>query len=337
VCAFRFRVVTPAADAVHLEAHARIFCDDIGNPVRILGVSWDVTEQVLQEERKRELQSQLRDASRDAGMAEVATGVLHNVGNVLNSLGVSASLLQARLRDSRVGNVHRMASLLVSQGDQIGRFFENDARGRETPAYLAQLGENLNIENTRLQAEAAAIADHVGHIRTIVAAQQTYARRGGVTEAVDIAELLDNAVAIHFANTADVTVRREYEPLAPLTLDRHKLIQILGNLLSNARHALKDRSEGRRVLTLRVRTLDATSAVIEVEDSGVGIVPDALQRLFEFGFTTKKDGHGFGLHTSAILAKELGGGLAGHSDGPGCGARFVLQLSTAAVELRKQA
>ena len=92
VCAFRFRVVTPAGNAVHLEAHARIFCDDAGKPVRILGVSWDVTDQVLQEERRHELQSQLRDASRDAGMAEVATGVLHSVGNVLNSLGVSASL-----------------------------------------------------------------------------------------------------------------------------------------------------------------------------------------------------------------------------------------------------
>ncbi len=108
------------------------------------------------------------------------------------------------------------------------------------PGYLAQLGENLTAENQRLQAEAAAIAAHVGHIRTIVAAQQTYARRGGVTEAVDIAELLDNAVAIHFADMTDVSIRREYEPLAPLTLDRHKLIQILGNLLSNARHALKD-------------------------------------------------------------------------------------------------
>ena len=122
------------------------------------------------------------------------------------------------------------------------------------PAYLAQLGENLSAENQRLQTEAAAIAAHVGHIRNIVAAQQTYARRGGVTEAVDVAELLDNAVAIHFADMTDVIVRREYEPLAPLTIDRHKLIQILGNLLSNARHAFKDTQTTRREhLTLRVR------------------------------------------------------------------------------------
>jgi NO-binding membrane sensor protein with MHYT domain/two-component sensor histidine kinase len=337
VCAFRFRVLTPAAAAIHLEAHARIFCDAEGRPDRILGVTWDVTAQVLQEERKRELQSQLRDASRDAGMAEVATGVLHSVGNVLNSLGVSASLMQSQLRESRVGNVQRLAELLAAQGDQVGRFLETDERGRQMPTYLAQLGENLNVENQRLQTEAAAIAAHVGHIRTIVAAQQTYARRGGVTESVDLAQLLDSAVAIHFADMTDVIIRREYEPLDLLTLDRHKLIQILGNLLSNARHALKDRGDTRRELTLRIRRQNSDAVAIEIQDSGVGIAADVLGRLFEFGFTTKRDGHGFGLHTSAILAQELSGELVAFSDGLGCGARFVLRLPTDTVALRKQA
>ena len=191
----------------------------------------------------------------------------------------------------------------------------------------------------RLQAEAEAIATHVGHIRTIVAAQQTHARRGGVTEAVDIAELVDNAVAIHFTTTAEVSIKREYEPVPAVMLDRHKLIQILGNLLSNARHALKEQSGSQRVLTLRIGVQERGSLVLEVEDSGAGISAAALHHLFEFGFTTKKDGHGFGLHTSAILAKELGGDLTGHSEGPGRGARFVLRLPLAAEATvqRKQA
>jgi C4-dicarboxylate-specific signal transduction histidine kinase len=270
-------------------------------------------------------------------MAEVATGVLHSVGNVLNSLGVSASLMQSQLRDSRVGNVQRIATLLAEQGGKLGAFLESDERGKQMPTYLMQLGENLSSENQRLQTEAAAIAAHVGHIRNIVAAQQTYARRGGVTEAVELAELLDNAVAIHFTDMTDLVVRREYEPLAPLTIDRHKLIQILGNLLSNARHALKDHAQARRQLTLRVRRHDENAIAIEIQDSGVGIPTDVLGRLFEFGFTTKKDGHGFGLHTSAILAKELDGELSAFSDGPGKGARFVLRLACAAQELKKQA
>jgi C4-dicarboxylate-specific signal transduction histidine kinase len=244
--------------------------------------------------------------------------------------------VQTQLRDSRVGNVQRIAALLNEQGERLGKFFESDERGQQLPSYLVQLGENLSAENQRLQTEAASIAAHVGHIRNIVAAQQTYARRGGVTEAIDAAELLDNAVAIHFADMGDVVIRREYEPLAPLTLDRHKLIQILGNLLSNARHALKAHV-GRRQLALRVRVHDENSVAIEVQDSGVGIRQDVLQRLFEFGFTTKKDGHGFGLHTSAILAKELAGELVAFSDGPGQGARFVLRLPGVAVEMAKLA
>jgi signal transduction histidine kinase len=339
VCDFRFRVVTPDDNIVHLEAHARIFCDEQGAPVRILGVSWDVTGEIMQENRRRELQMQLRDASRDAGMAEVATGVLHSVGNVLNSLGVSASLVQTRLRDSRIGNVRRIASLLAGQGEQLGVFLATDAGGRQIPGYLTQLGDTLDAENQGLQIEAEAIATHVGHIRTIVAAQQTYARRGGVTEAVDISELVDNALAIHFATATEVSIRREYHPVPVVTLDRHKLIQILGNLLSNARHALKDQTSSQRVLTLRVSAQERGPLVLEVEDSGEGISAAALEHLFEFGFTTKKDGHGFGLHTSAILAKEFGGDLTGHSEGPGRGARFVLRLPLAADAMiqRKQA
>jgi signal transduction histidine kinase len=117
-------------------------------------------------------------------------------------------------------------------------------------------------------------------------------------------------------------------------MDRHKLIQILGNLLTNARQALKERTDGPRVLTLRVHARASGWFVIEVQDTGIGIAPDALARLFEFGFTTKKDGHGFGLHSSAILAQELGGHLAGHSDGAGCGAQFALRLPlTVAAEM----
>jgi NO-binding membrane sensor protein with MHYT domain/signal transduction histidine kinase len=340
VCSYRFRVLTQAGTAIHLEAHARIFLDETGNPVRILGVSWDVTEQVLQEEKRRELQSQLRDASRDAGMAEVATGVLHSVGNVLNSLGVSASMVQSRLRDSRVGNVQRVADLLTAQGDNLGDFLENDVRGRKTPAYLTQLGEHLSEENRSLLAEAEAITAHVGHIRNIVAAQQANARRGGVTEPLDVAELLDSAVAIHFAMTVDVTIQRDYEPVPVVTLDRHKLLQILGNLLSNARDALKERENALRMITLGIHARTPGWFVIEIQDSGIGIAPEALNRLFEFGFTTKKDGHGFGLHTSAILAKELGGHLVGHSEGVAQGALFTLRLPMQAASempLRKQA
>jgi NO-binding membrane sensor protein with MHYT domain/PAS domain-containing protein len=339
VCAMRARLTTPAGKTVHLQVHARLFRDSNGQLDRLLGVAWDVSDQVCQEERRLELQVQLREVSRHAGMAEVATGVLHSVGNLLNSLGVSTSLVLAGLRDSRVGNVQRVAKLLADNADRMGVFLESDPRGREVPTYLAQLGENLATENRTLHTEMQAIATHVEHIGKIVAAQQTYARRGGVTEDVDVAELVDNAIALNFAGTADVTIHRDYQAVPLLTLDRHRLIQILGNLLSNARHALRDLGDGERTLRVRVRP-SAASLMIEIEDSGVGIAAEVVGRLFAFGFTTKKDGHGFGLHASANLAKELGGDISVHSDGPGRGARFTLRLPlvvAAETAERKQA
>jgi len=134
------------------------------------------------------------------------------------------------------------------------------------------------------------------------------------------------------------SVTRDYQIAPRLTLDRHKLIQILSNLLSNARHALQDQIQGQRVLTVRIRAMMPGSFAIDVEDSGTGIETAILERLFEFGFTTKKDGHGFGLHASANLAKELGGELSGQSDGPGRGARFSLRvpLSAATEQLARR-
>ncbi|MDP9084354.1 MAG: ATP-binding protein [Pseudomonadota bacterium] len=334
VCAMRVRVITPAGNAVHLQAYARLTSDAQGHLERVLGVSWDVTEQVQQEERRMELQIQLRDVSHHAGMAEVATGVLHNVGNVLNSLGVSATLVLACLRDSRVGNVQRIARLLIEQGDQLTTFLENDPRGREVRSYLAQLGEHLCAENRSLHADLMTIVSHVEHIGKIVSSQQSYARRGGVAEEFDVAELIDNAIALNFTGGSDVIVNRDYQIAPRLILDRHKLIQILGNLLSNARHALQNQRQGQRVLRVRIRALTPGLLSIEVEDSGTGIEANALQRLFEFGFTTKKDGHGFGLHASANLAQDLGGELSGESDGPGRGARFKLRLPISATHVQ---
>ncbi|HZF17506.1 MAG TPA: MHYT domain-containing protein [Steroidobacteraceae bacterium] len=331
VCALRVRIVVPTGETVHLQAHARLTCDPQGKLERVLGVCWDVTDEVRQEERRLELQMQLRDASHQAGKAEVATGVLHNVGNVLNSLGVSAALVLAGLRDSRVGNVDRVAKLLSAQGDRLRAFLENDPRGHEVPGYLAQLGEHLGAENRTLQADMQAVVTHVEHIGKIVAAQQSHARRGGISEEVDVGELADNALALNFSDCADITVKRDYRLAPRLTLDRHKLIQILGNLLSNARHALRNQTGGARLLTVRIREQAPGSLAIDIEDTGIGIETGALERLFEFGFTTKKDGHGFGLHASANLAKELGGDLSGHSEGPGRGACFTLRLPLSAT------
>ena len=335
-CAIRMRVSAPNGGIIHLQAHARLSRDEEGRLRRLLGVSWDVTDQVRQEERRRQLQLQLQEASRHAGMAEVATGVLHSVGNVLNSLGVSAVLLQSRLKASKVANIERAAKLITEQGPRLGEFFASDPRGKELPGYLRQIGEHLVTENRELCDEAQAVVTHVEHIGKIVAAQQTYARRGGSLEELQAAELVEHALVLHFSTNMGVVVHREFGAVDRVMVDRHKLLQILGNLLSNARHALRDKTHGSRELTVRLRALPSGFFAIDVEDTGAGIGAEAMKRLFEFGFTTKKDGHGFGLHASAILAKEMGGELTARSEGAGRGACFTVRLPVAAAEAEPQ-
>jgi len=332
VCAYCLRVIAPDGEIVHLQSHARIILDSERRPLRLLGVSWDVSGAVAQESRRRELQAQLREASREAGMAEVATGVLHNVGNVLNSLGVSASLMHDRLKKIGVEPLSRTAALLLDQGEAVGTFLTSDPRGRQVPKFLSQLTAQVGAEIASLQGEAQSMMTHVDHIRRVIAAQQDSARRGGSLEIVDVAELLDSAVALHLTGLQGLRVIRRYHDVGPLVFDRHRVLQIISNLLGNARHALEGRPSEERMVTITASQPATGRLALAIEDSGSGIAPEVMQRLFEFGFTTKSNGHGFGLHACANLAKEMGGALGAKSDGPGRGATFTLDIGVGAPE-----
>ncbi len=329
--------VCHADQVVHIQAHVRLFCDANAQMMRLLGICWDVSEDVVRQARQSELQLQLQDASRQAGMAEVAAGVLHNIGNALNSLGISTSILQNGLRDSRVGNVQRVATLLHDHRTDLGTFLTENVRGREVPGYLAQLGQQLSLERDRLYKEAQSVVANVEHIARIVAAQQTYARHNDTADALDLVELVNQTLMLNFGNQVELRIDRQFDPVPHVLIDRHKVMQILTNLVSNARHAL--RSEEHQLLTVRIRGQEPGWFTIEVQDSGIGMTPEGLARLFEFGFTTKKSGHGFGLHASANMAREMGGALSASSDGPGRGACFSLRLPlrTPEQEERKRA
>ncbi|MEQ1503642.1 MAG: amino acid permease, partial [Myxococcota bacterium] len=263
-----------------------------------------------------------------AGMAEVAIGVLHNVGNVLNSLNVSATVVQDLVKRSRVGGLGRVVGLLDAHQQDLPAFLGTDPKGRQVPAYLRQLDEHLRSEHLAILAELESLTRNVDHVRQIVRQQQVYASGAAIpAEEVDPRALVDDAVRMTLGDAPGVTVERTVDP-APVMLDKHKVLQVLVNLLSNARHAVEAKDTGRR--TVRVSVIrdpaDPDRVRFEVADDGVGIGAEHLGRVFEHGFTTRRDGHGFGLHTSALAARGMGGSLSVHSDGLGHGARFVLDI-----------
>jgi PAS domain S-box-containing protein len=310
-----------------------------GRPVAMRGIFLDVTRQKLDAEQLDKLNRQLMGTSRLAGMAEVATGVLHNVGNVLNSVSVAATVVVERLRRSKLANLRRATAILREQNGQIAEFLTADPKGKLIPEYLATVADQLAGEQTKLIAKMDSVGQHIEHIKEIVAMQQTYAKVSGVYESLPVVALVEDALRMNEAafDRHGIDLVREFAENIPLVrVDRHKVLQILINLLRNAKYAMDAQSGRNKRLAARVCLASPDRVRITFADNGVGISPEHLTRIFSHGFTTKKDGHGFGLHSGANAAKEMGGTLTAHSDGPGQGAEFTLELPTTASVTKEE-
>ncbi|OJH41597.1 trifunctional serine/threonine-protein kinase/ATP-binding protein/sensor histidine kinase [Cystobacter ferrugineus] len=289
----------------------------------------DALEQRVEERTRalKEAQAQLVDTAREVGMSEVASNVLHNVGNVLTSAVINVEMLRRAVGDSRVSRVKQLSAMILEHREDLADFFTGDSRGRQIPDYLAELSEELLREQEKLLGDVEEMGRNIEHIRAIVQVQQTYAKTAVLTVECDLAQLVDDALRIQMASLKrhGITITRELPVLPKVQADKHKVLQILINLISNAKHALDVLPESQRRLHVRLST-QGRKARIEVVDNGMGIAPEARERLFTHGFTTRKNGHGFGLHSSALAAQMLGGQLTLESDGPGKGATATLEL-----------
>lgn len=299
-----------------------------GRPL-FLAIVRDVSEQRRAEAEHQELNRRVVVASRQAGMAEIASNVLHNVGNVLNSVNVSATVLAGHLASSRAFALEKIASLMREHEHDIGVFLHEDPRGKLLPQYLERLGEALVDEHRAMSAELESLRKDVEHIKQIVRTQQSFARTNAdVRELVAPHDLMEEALRIagHTSSVNEaVEVVREYDAVPDVRLDRHKVVHIIVNLISNARHAIAAAARGGQI-RLCINPHGEAHVRLDVVDNGVGIPEENLVRVFNYGFTTRPEGHGFGLHGAALWAKELGGTLAAHSLGAGRGARFSLVL-----------
>jgi PAS domain S-box-containing protein len=302
------------------------------------GIARDVSARERAAAELAAANARLVEVSRHAGMAEVASGVLHNVGNALNSVNVSTALLAERLRGSRVDNLGRAVELLRARAERgdLASFLVNEPEGQRLATYLGGVAAHLAAERDELAGEVATLARSVEHIKQIVAVQQGYARApGGTEETLAASALVGEALRMLDSppGIAPVEIAREVangdDPT--LTVEKHKVVQILLNLVRNARQACAEHDAGAGLVVVRVERAVANRVHFSVRDNGVGIAPEIVARVFEHGFTPRKDGHGFGLHGAALMAAELGGALAVASEGPGRGATFTLDLPLVAA------
>lgn len=288
----------------------------------------DITARKEAEAELETLHRSLAASSRKAGMAEVASGVLHNIGNVLNSLNVSISQVDRLVKKSKAATMGKLADMLEAHKADLAQFLTADPQGRMVPEYVAGVARHLATERSSLLAELATITKSVDHIARIVSVQQSYIGGWMVSEKLSLKDLVEDALhlSVHSFERHRITVVREYDDLPVIRTDKHKVLQILLNLVSNARDALRAGSAPNRELRVRLSSRDERIARIEIHDNGTGIRAEDIDRIFTLGFTTKKDGHGLGLHGSAIAAKQLGGSLGVRSEGPQRGAVFTLEL-----------
>ena len=321
-----FLIVRPDGIRRTVLASAQRLVGAAGQRLGALAVVEYITERRLAEEELERVHKQLLVASRQAGMAEVATNVLHNVGNVLNSVNVSASMVSERIRKSKCVGLARVADLLSQHAGELAAFLTG-AQGKHVPAYLQELAEELIAERDAAVTELSAVRSNIEHIKEIVAMQQGYARRGGITDTLDLRALVEDSLRMNEGafSRHGVTIVRDFEDVPLVQVDKHRVLQVLVNVIRNAKYACSEAAGGPKRVT--VRTCVAAGAVtIAVIDTGVGIAKENLDRIFNHGFTTRPDGHGFGLHSAALAAKELGGSLRAESAGPGKGATFTLTL-----------
>jgi signal transduction histidine kinase len=294
------------------------------------------------EKEREQLQKQLIDASRVAGRAEVATGVLHNVGNVLNSVNVSVSMLQRLTDSTKLPNLARTLEVFNQNRNRLGEFFSTDEKARHVVPFLEKLNTTLVEEQQTIKTELARLVESVDHIKQVVQMQQDYARGSTFSEPVRPAAVAEEALRINAVSfdRHNVKVSCEFEDIPPLPLDKHKLLQVLINLVSNAKNATKHRPSTERQIHVRIDTpvFEGIEQLrFRVTDNGVGIARENLAKLFGHGFTTRRDGHGFGLHSSANAAAEMGGTLTVESDGLDRGATFTLQVPIKLQQIQARA
>jgi signal transduction histidine kinase len=236
--------------------------------------------------------------------------------------------VQDRLKTTRLSHLRRVVEILQREQPRLVEFLTEDGGGRQLPDFLAKLDDHLTTENRQLLTDVEGLVRHFEHIKEIIVTQQGSAQLFGVLETLAPAQLFEDALRLN-AESLDrhgISLERVFDPVGQVKADRHKVLQILVNLLKNAKDALQAVKPGERTIRVRVSATAGNMTCLAVEDNGPGILRENLTRIFQHGFTTKPSGHGFGLHSSVLAAREMGGDLIALSPGLGLGSTFQLTL-----------
>jgi len=280
------------------------------------------------EEQANTLGAQLSEVEKQAEMADMMNSMLHNIGNVLNSVNTSTGVIREKIQHSEMLNVRKLVLLLEEHEADLADFFTNNPKGKQIPQYLQMLAITWENDEKILLAEAESLEKNVQHVRNIIALQQSLTKTIGNIEKFSIIEVINDALKLNEAayKRASVALDQKIETIPMIVSDKIKITQIMVNLIKNSIESLLESPAKPKKMGIHLGKKDSDHFVVQITDNGVGIAPENKAKIFSYGFTTKKNGHGFGLHSCILAAQELGGTLSAESDGVGKGAIFTLVL-----------
>lgn len=276
---------------------------------------------------KEAINQQQFEKARQLGMAEISASVLHSVGNVLNSVNVSVETIAEKNSTSQLTGLKKLSTLLKEHKDDLGEFVTRDPRGLKALDFLDKLASYWEEEQQWIHKEIGTLIKNIQLIKDTISTQQSLSKTMEMIQIVSIDELLDEALLITGLNMKkEISIEKHYEKVDAVLMDKVKFLQILVNLLANAKESLMESTNQNKHLIVKLSVIKGNTILIEISENGIGILPENINKIFNYGFTTKQSGHGFGLHTSAITANQLGGEILVKSEGFEKGATFSLYI-----------
>ncbi len=290
----------------------------------------DITTRKKTEQTLANAQNQLVDAAHKSGMADMATGVLHNIGNILNSVNLASEEIHRISDGSKITGLLKACDMLLKNTDNIDEFLTQDARGKKLPEYFIKIGKVLNSEISSIQKESKELITKTTMMKEVISTQQTYAKSGFHNEQLNLPELVEDALTIQDASLKKwgVKLNTQFTNTPACTGQKSKLLQVITNLIKNAKEAMSDNDQFNKPKEMLIETgiADDNTVYLKIKDNGCGINEEQLTKIFNHGFTTKETGHGFGLHTCANAMTEMKGTLKVNSEGVQKGACFTVTL-----------
>ncbi|MBA2648904.1 MAG: hypothetical protein H0U75_04745 [Legionella sp.] len=269
----------------------------------------------------------LIEMARQIGMAEISASVLHSVGNILNSVKTSVHALTENTQESKIDRLGKICAVLNEHKHDLSAYLEKDAKGKQTIEFLDALAEYLKEEQKNSLEELTLLNKNILLIQNTISTQQFLTKTKGLEDFVSINNLLDEALLItNLDSNSRVTLKKQYGKLKPIYIDKLSFLQVVINILNNAKQSVLESINKDKMITITTTSLIKNKIKLEITDNGIGISPQNIDKVFIYGFTTKKTGHGFGLHTSANAIRNMGGSIEVVSNGLGLGATFIIEI-----------